>query len=86
MEEESEPMLKGLQSQGTSMQRLSGCLLIFIYFPEHGCLLVCMYMYHLHACGPQRPEEDTDPTEMKLLQMFVRCHVDAGNHTHPLQK
>lgn len=48
-------------------------------------LLACVSVHHVHAWGPQGPEEVTVFLELEL-QVVINCHVGARINPGPLEK
>ena len=47
-----------------------------VLFNMYGYFASCMYVHHINAYCPQRPEEDIEFPELEL-QVVVSCRVGA---------
>ena len=61
-------------------------ILSFIYSMFYmGISLACVFVHHIHAWCPQRPEEGMKSLALEL-QMFVDYHVGVSKQTWVLWK
>lgn len=51
------------------------------YFYVYECLLVCVYVNHMHAWCSLSLEDDVRSPGTTELQIVVTYHVDSGNQT-----
>lgn len=54
--------------------------LLYFFLMISSMFILCAFMFYLHVCIPQRPEEGKVPGLLELeLQAVVYCHMDARN-------